>query len=83
LAALTKLCRKFTGAVAWPIEYREIGRTYSYRMEPAIAISWNELPSPTPFSMLTQPLAILEACSPRSHAATRRNTTDHAASTGG
>jgi len=42
LAALTKLCRKFTGARSWPIQWRKIGQTYSYRMDPAIAIWWNQ-----------------------------------------
>jgi hypothetical protein len=41
LAALTKLCRKFNGTTTWPIQYREIGRIYSYRMDPAIATWWN------------------------------------------
>jgi hypothetical protein len=42
LAALTKLGRKFTGATSWPIQWRKIGQTYSYRMDPAIAIWWNQ-----------------------------------------
>jgi len=42
LSALTKLGRKFTGEVAWPIQYRQIARTFSYRMNPVIASWWTE-----------------------------------------
>jgi hypothetical protein len=40
LAALTKLGRKITNQKSWPIEWRKLGRTFSYRMDPQIAEWW-------------------------------------------
>lgn len=40
LVALTKIARKITGENSWPIEWRQVGRIYSYRMDPRIAAWW-------------------------------------------
>ena len=40
MAALTKISRKIKGEKSWPIEWRQVGRTYSYRMDPRIAQWW-------------------------------------------
>lgn len=40
MSALTKIGRSIKGDKSWPIEWRKIGRTFSYRMDPQIAQWW-------------------------------------------